>query len=101
MAYRVGTETRGGGTVYSLHDDATGSSASVLPAYGFNLFDLRLPAAGQVRPVLAAETDWADHPKSPARNGTPILFPFPNRIRAGAYEFRGKRYQIPIGTAPN
>jgi len=54
MAFRVETRTRGGKTVYSLHNDATGASASILPSYGFNLFDLRLPLAGQVRPVLVA-----------------------------------------------
>src|SRR4051812_14565083 len=99
MAYRVSTENRGGGTVYSLHDSTSGASASVLPSYGFNLFDLRLPAAGEVRPVLSSADDFADHPKDPARNGTPILFPYPNRVRGGAYEFQGKSYKLPIGLA--
>ena len=40
---------------HHLHDDDTGASASVLPSYGFNLFDLKLPVAGQVRKVLFAD----------------------------------------------
>ena len=101
MAFRVETEVRGGGTVYHLRDEATGSSASVLPAFGFNLFDLRLPVAGQVRPVLASAADWADRPRDPARNGTPILFPYPNRVRAGRFLFQGKEYRLPVALAPN
>jgi aldose 1-epimerase len=101
MAYRVSTETRGGGKVYKLQDDATGASASILPSYGFNLFDLRLPAAGQVRSVIVSEPDWADQPRNPARNGIPILFPYPNRVRDATYQFRGKTYRLPVGLAPN
>src|SRR5690348_5983610 len=94
MSYRVTTESRGGGTVYTMHDDATGASASVLPSFGLNLFDLRLPAAGEVRPVVAAAPDWADRPRSPARNGVPILFPYPNRVRAGLFRYGGKSYRL-------
>ncbi|AGA30716.1 aldose 1-epimerase [Singulisphaera acidiphila] len=101
MAYRVSTEARGGGKVYTLHDDATGSSASILPSYGFNLFDLRLPVAGEVRPVIVSEPDWADQPRNPARNGVPILFPYPNRVRDATYQFHGKTYRLPVGLAPN
>jgi aldose 1-epimerase len=101
MAFRVETRAHGERTVYSLHDDATGASASILPSYGFNLFDLRLPLAGQVRPVLAAADDFADHPSHPARSGTPILFPFPNRIRDGRFTFEGRTYQLPANNGPN
>lgn len=101
MSYRVSTETRGGGTVYTLHDDATGSSASILPSFGFNLFDLRLPAAGQVRPVLVSAPDWADQPRGGAGNGTPILFPYPNRVRGAKFTFGGKDYTVPVKNGPN
>jgi aldose 1-epimerase len=101
MALRVETQTRGGRTVYLLHDEITGSSASILPSYGFNLFDLRLPFAGQVRPVLVAADDFAENPSHPARSGTPILFPFPNRIRDGRFSFQGRNYQLPANNGPN
>ena len=101
MSFRIGTKSHGERTVYSLHDDASGASASILPSFGFNLFDLRLPLAGQVRPVLVSAPDFADHPGHAAGNGTPILFPFPNRIRAGRFTFEGKTYQLPATNGPN
>jgi aldose 1-epimerase len=101
MAHRINTESHGDRTVYTLHDDATGASAAVLPSYGFNLFSLKLPVAGQVREVLQAAPDFAQSPKSPGRNGTPVLFPFPNRINAGRYSFRGKDYQLPLNSKPH
>ena len=101
MACRVSTETQGKNTVYTLHDDATGASAAILPSFGFNLFDLRLPVAGEVRRVIDAAADFAAKPSHPGRNGTPILFPYPNRVRAGQFAFHGKSYQLPISLAPN
>ncbi len=101
MSFRIDTRDHGGRIVYSLHDDASGASASILPSYGFNLFDLKLPLAGQVRPVLVSADDFADHPGHPAGNGTPILFPFPNRIRDGRFTFEGKTYQLPATNGPN
>ena len=98
MAYRVDTSDHHGRTVYTLRDESSGSMASVLPSYGFNMFDLRLPVAGQVRRVVVASDDFPDNPTSPGRNGTPVLFPFPNRIRDGRYTFEGKSYEIPVGT---
>jgi aldose 1-epimerase len=101
MAYRIETAKVGERTVYTLHDDASGASASILPSYGFNLFDVRLPIAGQVRPIVDAAADFAAHPQHPGRNGTPILFPFPNRIRDGKFQFQGKSYQLPANNGPN
>jgi aldose 1-epimerase len=100
MAYRVSTKAVGGNKVYHLHDDDTGASASVLPSFGFNLFDLRLPAGGKVRPILAADPDFAANPKNAGRNGWPVLFPFPNRINGGKYEFGGQTFQVPTGGRP-
>ena len=101
MGYRIGTETRGRQTIHTLHDDESGASAAVLPSYGFNLFDLRLPLAGEIRPVVVAVTDFADSPRSAAGNGIPILFPYPNRIGGGAYSFRDRTYKLPLNNGPN
>lgn len=92
---------KGGRTVYVLRDESSGAEASVLPEYGFNLFDLKLPVAGKVRPVLFAAGDFAENLGSAARNGIPILFPFPNRIRDGKYTFEGKTYELPKNLGPN
>ena len=96
MAFRVDTADHNGRAVYTLRDTSSGAFASILPSYGFNLFDLRLPVAGEVRRMIVAADDFADSPSKPGRNGTPILFPFPNRIREGKYTFGGKSYQIPV-----
>jgi aldose 1-epimerase len=101
MAYRVVTTDHNGRTVYTLRDDSSGALASVLPSYGFNMFDLRLPVAGQVRRVVVASDDFPDNPTSPGRNGTPVLFPFPNRIRDSKYTFEGKSHEVPNGGKPH
>jgi aldose 1-epimerase len=94
-------EKRGGRDVYTLRDDVSGASASVLPSYGFNLFDLRLPVAGEVRPIVVSAPDFAENPRGAGGNGTPILFPFPNRIRGGEFAFEGKKYSIPANNGGN
>jgi aldose 1-epimerase len=65
------------------------------------MYDLRLPLAGEVRPVLVSASDFADNPGHAAGNGTPILFPFPNRIRNGRFSFNGRTFQLPATNGPN
>lgn len=101
MIARIATSSAGGQTVYHLFDDTTGSSASILPSYGFNLFDLRLPLAGEVRPIVVTEPGWAQSPSRPARNGFPILFPFPGRIGEARYAFGGKSYDLVPNKPPH
>ncbi len=101
MAFRVDTQTKGGRTIAYLYDDSARASAAISPSYGFNLFDLRLPVAGEVRPILSADADFAENPKRAGRNGIPILFPYPNRVRDGKYAFGGKSYQLPVTLGPN
>ncbi len=97
MAFRTSVERRPSGReVVTLLDDASGASASILPSYGFNLFDLRLPVAGKITPVIVSVPNFADDPQSPARSGIPVLFPYPNRVRAGKYTFNGISYQLPV-----
>lgn len=96
MSTRVDRAEQNGRTIYTLVDVATGASAAITPSYGFNLFDLRLPARGEVRQVIVARADFAARPDKPGRNGIPILFPFPNRIRDGRYSFEGKDYALAI-----
>jgi len=90
-----------GHTVYTLRDQHTGASASVLPSAGFNLFDLQLPIAGQVRPVIATSPGWEDRPEKSIRQGIPVLFPFPNRITGGEYSWNGQQYTLPCNKPPH
>ncbi len=101
MAHRVVTQQKGGGTVYQIRDEQTGASASILPAHGFNLFDLRLPVAVKVLPMVYAADDWADNPGQGGPNGTPVMFPFPNRIRAAGFEFQGRTYALKANSGGN
>ncbi len=84
-----------------LGDESTGASAAILPSYGFNLFDLILPAAGRPRSIVATDPGWEHDPSKPARQGFPVLFPFPNRIRDGRYSFAGKDYQLELTKPPH
>lgn len=92
---------QGGRAVYRLFDETSGASARVLPSYGFNVFDLRLPIAGVSTPVVSAAADFAENPSHPARSGVPILFPYPNRVRAGRFRFGDREYSLPITNGPN
>lgn len=101
MACHVRKESRGDRTIYILCDDDTGASASILPSYGFNLFDLKLPAAGAVRPLVVADPGWEANPEKPARHGFPVLFPFPNRIKDGRFSWGGTSYELPLTKPPH
>jgi aldose 1-epimerase len=88
-------ERHGEHEVYVLEDADAGSSARVLADYGFNCYSLRSRMAGAEVEVMRTQDHFADQPSRASGNGTPILFPFPNRIRGGRFEFGGKQYELP------
>jgi aldose 1-epimerase len=100
MAFGVRVETKPGvtgrdATLYVLEDGA-GGRACVWPALGFNCFAWQLHRAGRAREVLYTDPAlFADG--RPTRSGIPILFPFPNRIRAGRFTWEGREYALPLG----
>jgi aldose 1-epimerase len=99
MAFRVRLETRVAGsrdgTIYVLEDDSAGERAAVWPGLGFNCFDWQATLAGTRCSLLYADPQlFADG--RPTRSGIPILFPFPNRIRAGKFDWQGKTYALPL-----
>ncbi len=79
---------------YTLQHEATGNSFSVVPERGANLLDITIGGQqildGYQTPE---ELDAAKFGKSA------ILFPFPNRLDRGKYEWLGKHYQFPINNA--
>jgi aldose 1-epimerase len=80
-------------TVYVL-EGADGSRAEVWPAFGCNCYCWRVPWRNGLLDLLyAAPTLYSD--ARPTRSGVPVLFPFPNRIRAGRFQWDGKEYQLP------
>ncbi len=99
MGYRVRTEQRPAapgydGTVVLLEDPA-GAGAAVWPAAGFNCFQWRTRRQGHDLDLLYHTADFLQDVR-PTRNGIPILFPFPNRIRDGRFAWAGKEYQLPL-----
>jgi len=103
MAFAITTtEAQAGaarGTVYTLADAASGATAEVWPALGFNCVRWSVrTASGGVGPVLYTAPDWLTNPV-PTRSGHPILFPFPNRLKHGRFTFEGKDYQLPLNEA--
>ncbi len=89
--------TAGGRTseAFELCDTDGHVRAEVWPAHGFNCLKWQRRIDGRWRDILYAAPDWAENPV-PTRSGHPILFPFPNRIAAGTFEFEGRRYQLPL-----
>jgi aldose 1-epimerase len=103
MGFSIQTRSAAGvtaldATIYVLSDDS-GSQAEVWPALGFNCFRWKTVKAGRELEVLYSDPGlFADG--RPTRSGIPILFPFPNRIRAGHFVWAGKEYQLPLNDGP-
>lgn len=79
-------------TIYDPHGPA---EATILPEVGFNCFRYETEILGQRVSVLDAMPGFAEGSAKPSGSGIPILFPFPNRIRAGKFEWAGRTYEIP------
>ena len=85
--YTVTAETRGEVEIFILREAAM-ASAAIAPAWGNNCFMLQVH-----EPVLESVAFEEFHAR-PTSYGIPILFPFPNRLRDGALNFRGQRYVV-------
>jgi aldose 1-epimerase len=89
-ANTIGVDER----VAVLHD--AGNRLEIWPALGFNAYRWQVGASELLyrHPQFFAE-------KKPTRTGLPILFPFPNRIRAGRFAWEGKTYALPTNDSSN
>lgn len=85
--YSIHPVRRGGVETYLL-EQAGQAQAEVAPALGNNCFAFRT-TADILEPVAA--DDFLSRPTS---YGIPVLFPFPNRLRDGAFTFQGSTYQV-------
>jgi aldose 1-epimerase len=85
------------GPVYVLAGDT--ARIEVWPFLGFNClrWQVRTPSGGW-GDMLYTAPDWPTNPV-PTRSGHPVLFPFPNRLSAGRFTFRGRTYQLPLNEA--
>lgn len=69
----------------------------VWPGRGFNplRWQVRAPGLSGWHDLLYVAPDWDSNPV-PTRSGQPVLFPFPNRLKFGRFDFRGATYQLPL-----
>lgn len=68
--------------------EADVSLAQVVPQLGNNCFRFKVGES------ILEPVEFEEFIKRPTSFGIPILFPFPNRIRDGAFEFRGTHYKV-------
>lgn len=79
----------------TITDPATGARAAIAPDLGFNCFSFQTTVHGETVEVLDADPGFLAGTSRPTRSGIPILFPFPNRIRQGRFNWDGRAYAIP------
>jgi aldose 1-epimerase len=99
MLFQITTEKRANAfdldeTVFVLGDAV--NRLEIWPALGFNAY--RWQIAGE--DLLYRNPEFFTD-RRPTRSGFPILFPFPNRIRAGRFTWDGKHYELPVGDPAN
>lgn len=80
--------------VVQLSNEQVGTQASILPGLGFNCFSFTCNVNGQPRNLLYTSDTYPSPQDKATHNGTPILAPFPNRIRAGQFRYRGHDYVL-------
>jgi aldose 1-epimerase len=83
-------------TIVTITDAQTGSLARIAPALGFNCFEFRAVVNGAPIEVLDAVPGFETGGQRSSGSGIPILFPFPNRIRAGRFIWDGREFQLPV-----
>ncbi|GIX04127.1 MAG: aldose 1-epimerase [Planctomycetaceae bacterium] len=83
-------------TVITLLEPSSRSQAKIAPARGFNCFSFETWIGGQWVQVLDAVPDFESGHGKPSGSGIPLLFPFPNRIRGGSFDWQGTCYQLPL-----
>lgn len=69
------------------------TQATIAPELGFNLFQFSTNIDGQRVETIEGGLDVLKDGGFSQR-GTPILCPFPNRIRKGKFEWEGKSYEL-------
>jgi aldose 1-epimerase len=66
-------------------------TVEIWPELGGNCARWHHAAAGE----LLYAPPWHELVQRPTRGGIPVLFPFPNRIRAGHFHWAGRDYNLP------
>ncbi|MDA1190888.1 MAG: aldose 1-epimerase [Candidatus Poribacteria bacterium] len=101
MAFSVSESSQDGLRVLELRDDERGQTVKVLPEIGGTCVEYRVTHRGESYYLLEHPDGYATLKERASRYGTPILFPFPNRIRGGNWTYRGKVYSFPVNSGGN
>lgn len=72
-----------------LQDTKTGNFGIIFPKHGNNLLRLHIGYD-----VIYYPKDESEFFSNPIIFGNPVLFPFPNRVSKGEFEFGGERYRL-------
>ena len=91
--YSVVVKTVEGFQVYYIQQDGK-AVAEIVPALGNNCYAFKVADGDTWLNLIDAPPDLATLEARPTAYGNPILFPFPNRIRNGTWQFEGKTYQF-------
>jgi aldose 1-epimerase len=78
----------------TLTDSSSGSFARVAPHLGFNCFEFQSHVLERIIDVLDSSPRFPAGTEKPSHHGIPVLFPFPNRIRAGRFTWSGREYRL-------
>jgi aldose 1-epimerase len=78
-----------------LKDPSSRSTAKIAAHLGFNCHQFHAHFGGKTVDVIDAAPDFEAGKQRPSGHGIPILFPFPNRIRAGKFSWKGREYHLP------
>lgn len=87
--YQHRTEAFGAFTKHILHNEKTGQRLAILPEYGAIVLDLQLKGVSVLdtyqTPQEVINNSWAKNT---------VLYPFPNRLKNGSYEWNGETYHF-------
>jgi aldose 1-epimerase len=103
--YQVTPRPAYGDAAYQLLDTVRRAEAVLYPAFGNNCAEFRTTPDPDGKTVAGQESAPVDlfvppadmeelRRGSPFHSGQPILFPFPNRVRAGTFDFEGRTYKM-------
>lgn len=79
--------------IYSIEQKGK-AVAEIVPELGNNCYAFRVSDGNYWFHLIDPPPDLETLEQRPTAYGNPILFPFPNRIRNGIWEFEGKTYQF-------
>lgn len=83
--------------IITLTDAATGATARLLPGFGMNCYEFKVPTDSKPIDVLWAEPNFASGTCRASGSGIPLLFPFPGRIAGTTLSWEGETYKLPAG----